>query len=101
MIEQIKRVDAIALVIDAARPVMAGHCDQCDHTCGETRLVIHTYAGGMGADWNLSEAVRAISGSKRREWTRSLVRHDLRVVTAEDHVIHFDVQDPARSRGGR
>ncbi len=58
------------------------------------RTVIHTQRGSFGADWDLDDALSAVSKATRCAWTWHIIGHELAVETP-DGVIRFDVKRKA------
>lgn len=57
------------------------------------RVLIHTFAGPFGADWDLDGAVKFIMRSTERAWVDHPVGHDLGVL-ADGRIVYFDVTAP-------
>lgn len=88
--------------VDDARRLLTEHawtperdgCEHCDHVCGpETHPVIHTTAGGFGADWSLAEAVAFIENADVIGWKLHLFRHNL-AARSGGRVVFFEVPAP-------
>lgn len=74
----------------------------CEHCDGEGsvpggRQLIHSRAGGFGADWDLDAALAAIDSAEAVQWQRSIFGHALAVTTRDGRVISFAVQRPAEA----
>lgn len=65
-------------------------------TTDEGRSIIHTYAGGFGADWDLEGAEHFIENATRIVWSPHLIGHDL-LVSCEGRIVRFDVPMPAEA----
>jgi hypothetical protein len=59
--------------------------------------VVHTFAGFIGADWDLEDAITFIERSDSIGWADNLMGHDL-VVVADRRRINFDVPAPVDVR---
>lgn len=71
-----------------------------DGAIGEKRTLIHCLAGGLGADWNLADAV----DFARREdaqcaWVRHLLGHEL-AIWSGGKTRHFQARRPATGDRG-
>lgn len=64
---------------------------------GEGRWVVHSFAGSIGADWDVDEVCTAIDTAVQVRWVRHLLRHDLEVTAVDGRRLHFDVVTPQRS----
>ena len=60
------------------------------------RTIIHTRAGGFGADWDVSAAVAFIDAAEQVGWGDSLLGHNLYAVK-DGRCIFFDVKGPAHA----
>jgi hypothetical protein len=58
------------------------------------RVLIHTFAGPFGADWDLDEAILTVSKAKRCAWLDSITSHDLGIETEDGKVVLFNCQRP-------
>ncbi len=99
---EISKPDAIAAVRAAswmqerAELATCGHRGCEDHPGGVQR--IHTLSPkGLGADWDLTEAVAFIESSDRCGWVVAgfSMSHDLLVVGPDGYRIRFEVKRPA------
>lgn len=69
------------------RAVIAGHVPA-------PRRLIHTTAGGLGADWTAEAAVAfARKPGAGCFWAWHMLQHDLLVI-ADDRLVHFEVRAP-------
>lgn len=55
--------------------------------------IIHTRAGGLGADWDLDTALAFVESADEIVWVRSIFHHDL-AVRQGDRWVCFDVPQP-------
>jgi hypothetical protein len=89
--------EAVQFVTDHAWEDVHG-CDYCDHVCSR-RMIIHTFNGMFGADWDVAEAVKFIRASERRGLVRQLFGHNL-AVQGDSGVVFFDVPLAEEASGG-
>ncbi len=61
----------------------------------ENGAVIHSRAGGVGADWDLASAYEFVNAADEIVWSSSLMRHDL-AVRCGKRIVCFDVPRPER-----
>lgn len=69
-----------------------GHRGCEEHPVAE-KLRIHSFAGGLGADWDLDEAEAVVARADQVGWSDHLLRHDLAVLV-DGRVYRFDVRRP-------
>lgn len=63
------------------------------------RRVIHTTAGGFGADWTAESAVAfAREPGAECAWTWHLMQHDLMITSSSGRAVHFEVRAPGEIR---
>jgi hypothetical protein len=65
-----------------------------------TQMIVHTFGGPFGADWNLEHAEEFISAASGVFWGFSLFGHHLHAVSdgPDGRCISFDVEAPAEVR---
>lgn len=68
-------------------------CPNCNWRKKEPRTLIHSKAGGIGADWPLNSAVEFVDRSTRVAWVLSIFGHDL-AVEADDRMVQFEARAP-------
>lgn len=90
-VDPITKAEAIAAIRAAGWTETCGHTGCTDHPGGKWR--IHSIAAGIGADWDLDEAERAVERSTEVGWSDHLLRHDLIVLT-DGRIYRFDVRRP-------
>lgn len=61
------------------------------------RRIVHCFAGGFGADWDLDDCLATLPDAQDITWIDSIVGHDLRVVDATGRTRYFDVKRPAQA----
>jgi hypothetical protein len=64
-----------------------------DAVVAAPRQRIHCRLGGLGADWDLDQAIELVRGAAGAAWIPSLMRHDLAVKSGSD-VYHFEARKP-------
>jgi hypothetical protein len=57
------------------------------------RRVLHTFVGGMGADWDLIDALGFVMAAKEVAWSRPWAGHELYATDGIRHV-YFGVEAP-------
>lgn len=59
------------------------------------RTLIHSFAGFLGADWDLVEVLAGIDAASEVHWERdSWIRHQLAIVEPGGRRVCFDVKAP-------
>lgn len=81
--------EAIAALTAAAFEVT----NEQDENFGRT--LVHSMAGGFGADWDLDSAITAAQEARDIAWMDDLFGHDLAVLTQDGRVRKFGVKRPA------
>ena len=71
-----------------------GHTGCTDHP-GQGRLIVHCFAGGLGADWDLASVENEIAQAQRIAWVDNVFGHELGVLNREGRVRNFNVRRPA------
>jgi hypothetical protein len=61
------------------------------------RKIVHSYADGLGADWDLQDVLGLLDEARDIAWLPGpfTLGHDLAVLTAEGRKLRFDVKAPA------
>lgn len=65
------------------------------------RMIVHSFAGGFGADRDLDGVLAEVEKAREIRWVDHLLGHDLAVVTDEGRMLCFDVKRPTGSQSGR
>lgn len=55
---------------------------------------IHSFLGGIGADWDLADVVELIHTAAKVGWMDGYLRHDLTVTTHDGRIYHFEARRP-------
>lgn len=65
-----------------------------------TQMIVHTFGGSFGADWNLEHAEEFISAASEVYWGFSVFGHHLHAVSEgpDGRCIAFDVEAPLEVR---
>jgi hypothetical protein len=94
----VSKEEAIAALTGAAWHSPEGRCDNCDHTCGTSRQLVHCVAGGLGADWDLAGAVAAVRAAVQVVWRLHLLGHELAILDSKGSIYSFEVRMPDAAR---
>jgi hypothetical protein len=86
---------------DAIERVRAAAWDEgkpCEHCGGEGRVsggrrLVHSYLGGLGADWDEDSIVALIQRAESCQWAEGFLGHDLLVI-ADGKRYAFQVKRP-------
>lgn len=84
-------VEALVAAAKAAFPA-PDYCPTCQAVRG-SRLIIHSFLGFIGADWDYEDVVETIATAKRLQWD-PYMGHDLNIITADDQEIRFEIAAP-------
>lgn len=93
-----KREQAKQLVREAAWDTKRD-CENCRGTgkVAGGELIVHSEAGGFGADWDLDAVLAAIDKAESVQWRHHIFHHELVVTAPSGRVIRFDVKQPAET----
>jgi len=92
--------DVFPITVDEAIEALAAAAFKVTNEQDENfgRTLIHSMAGGFGADWDLDSAITASQHARDIAWMDDLFGHDLAVLTQDGRVRKFGVKRPADTR---
>jgi hypothetical protein len=83
--------DALEYTVEQATDLLRSHAfTERDDDGNEVRRLIHTRAGGIGCDWDLSDAIAFAERSTWRGYAHSILGHNLGI-EADERFVCFDV----------
>lgn len=88
--------DAIKAAAEAAAWDEGQDCPTChgDGKIPNGRRLIHSFAGGFGADWELPAVLKAIDSATKVGFGAGIMQHDLYVETPDGRTLLFQVPKP-------
>jgi hypothetical protein len=93
-----KAVAAVRTICEAVpagpeRALAASILGAIDGAIGTPRKRIHCFLGGLGANWDLDEAVRFVRTAEKVGWAPNIFRHELAALK-DGKIYAFDVPAP-------
>jgi hypothetical protein len=92
-LDRTEAVEALKAASWAPEIATCGHTGCEDHRGpDEANRKIHSRSGGLGADWSLDAAIKAVTDANWVGWVQSFLGHELGVEAPNGRVVCFDVK---------